>query len=495
MISRQKGGIISKGMVLIAIPLIFIFVFLGVFTFLLKRAHNTIELQVESKEVLSVCAVITRVVVDLELTCVFYNANRIPQLKDRYYKSAEDLRAAAKSLEKLCASDNRRKVHAKQIKAEAELLIWRLNKFFLSTIDQDLSMSDYVKSAGDAERIAQRFLDVFDPVDKLVSEEHDLHKEDQAELETIRSNLKSAVTAGLILNVVLSLLLAFYLTYSISRRIATVRENTERLIARRPLLPSIGGNDEIGALDTIFHSAAQDLQEVDHFREQLVLTVRNQLQTPLAHVKSVLHLLSEGILCELTEKAQSRVDTAEKDAQRLLRLINDLLDVQKMETAKFELQLRPVPVARILTTARDAVAAVAERDKITINVPATSLVVMADEDRIVQVVVNLFSNAVKFSPPDSVIEVSVSSLEGAQGNTIQISVADKGRGVPRSMQAKIFERFQQVELTDASKKGGTGLGLPISKMIVEQHGGVIGVTSESGRGSIFWFRLSAPTSD
>lgn len=480
-------------MVLIAIPLIFIFLFLGVFTILLKRAHNTIEVQVESKQVLSVCAVITRVVVDLELTCVFYNANRIPQLKDRYYKSAEDLRLAAKALEKMCADDSRRRVHAKQIKAEAELLIWRLNKFFLSSIDQDLSMSDYVKSAGDAERIAQRFLDVFDPVDKLVSEEHDLHKEDQAELEAIRSNLKSAVTAGLVINVVLSLLLAFYLTYSISRRIATVKANTERLISRKPLLPSIGGNDEIAALDTIFHSAAHDLQEVDHFREQLVITVRNQLQTPLAHVKSVLHLLSEGILCELTDKAKSRVDTAEKDAQRLLRLINDLLDVQKMETAKFELQLRPVPVSRILSTARDAVAAIAERDKVTISLPTTQAAVMADEDRIVQVVVNLFSNAVKFSPPESVIDVSVTSIESNEGNKIQVSVTDKGRGVPRSMQAKIFERFQQVELSDASKKGGSGLGLPISKMIVEQHGGVIGVTSESGKGSIFWFRLSAPS--
>ncbi len=487
-ISGRQGGLANKGLVLIAIPLIFIFVFMGVFTFLLKRAHNTIEIQVESKEVLSVCATITRIVVDLELTSVFYNANKIPQLKDRYYQSATDLRQAASNLEKICATNDRRKAHAKKIKAEAELLIWRFNKFF-SSIDQDLTVQDYVKSDADAERLAQRFLDVFDPLDKLVTEEHDLHKEDQVELETIKSNLQSAVFTGLVLNVVLSLLLAFYLTYSISRRISVVKTNTERLIARKPLLPPIGGNDEIAALDSVFHSAAKDLQEVDHFREQLVVTVRNQLQTPLAHVRSVLHLLSEGILCELTEKAKGRVETAEKDANRLLRLINDLLDVQKMETAQFELQMRPVAVARILATARDAVAVVAERDKITVSVPSTPAQIMADEDRIVQVVVNLLSNAIKFSPPESDIQVNVTSTDD---NKVQVSVTDKGRGIPKNMQTKIFERFQQVELTDASKKGGTGLGLPISKMIVEQHGGAIGVTSEPGKGSTFWFKLSAP---
>lgn len=465
------------------------FIFIGVFTFLLKRAHNTIEAQVESKEVLSVCATITRIVVDIELTCVFYNANRIPQLKERYFRSAVELREKANLLEGMCKGDARRRTHAKKIKAETELLIWRFNKFF-SSIDQDLSVKDYVKSGADAERVAQRFLDVFDPVDKLVTEEHDLHKEDLSELESIRSNLQSAVGTGLVLNIVLTLLLAFYLTHSISRRIVVVKANTERLIARKPLLPSIGGHDEIAALDAVFHSAAKDLQEVDHFREQLVLTVRNQLQTPLAHVRSVLHLLSEGILCELTDKAKSRVDTAERDANRLLRLINDLLDVQKMETAEFELHMRPIPLARILTTAKDAVAVVADREKIAIELEATTDQVLADEDRIVQVVVNLLSNAVKFSPPESTVSVTVTSV---QDKKVEVKVTDKGRGVPKNMQSKIFERFQQVELTDASKKGGSGLGLPISKMIVEQHGGTIGVTSEPGKGSTFWFRLSTPS--
>jgi signal transduction histidine kinase len=113
--------------------------------------------------------------------------------------------------------------------------------------------------------------------------------------------------------------------------------------------------------------------------------------------------------------------------------------------------------------------------------------IWADADRIVQVVVNLLSNAVKFSPPDGVVTIGV----GLRERSVEFRVTDQGRGVPMAHRREIFERFRQVETSDAREKGGTGLGLAICKSIVEQHGGTIGVESDEGRGSTFWFRVAA----
>ena len=126
------------------------------------------------------------------------------------------------------------------------------------------------------------------------------------------------------------------------------------------------------------------------------------------------------------------------------------------------------------------------------------MAVLGDEDRLVQVVVNLVSNAIKFSPEGGEIEVEAETVEKSENEPrrlVEIAVSDRGRGVPQEMREKIFERFEQVKKTDATESGGTGLGLAICKSIVELHGGTIGVRENPGGGSVFWFRIpSAPDS-
>jgi signal transduction histidine kinase len=129
----------------------------------------------------------------------------------------------------------------------------------------------------------------------------------------------------------------------------------------------------------------------------------------------------------------------------------------------------------------------AEAQGVAVALEVTDVQMVGDENRIVQVVVNLLSNAVKFSPRGAAITVCAQEAAGF----VEVSVRDRGRGIPRSYQRSIFERFQQVEASDSRKNGGTGLGLAICKTIVEQHGGTIGVESEVGRGSTFWFRVPA----
>jgi len=169
-------------------------------------------------------------------------------------------------------------------------------------------------------------------------------------------------------------------------------------------------------------------------------------------------------------------------------LIEDILDLERLETGKIELQMTRVPIASILRRAMESLAAFGAHG-VTVDAPNVSSSIDVDADRIVQVLVNLLSNAVKFSPPDGVVTIAVT----ADGQWTEFRVIDHGRGVPAVHRRAIFERFRQVDPSDAREKGGAGLGLAICKSIVEQHGGSIGVESEEGAGSAFWFRLASLT--
>ncbi len=230
--------------------------------------------------------------------------------------------------------------------------------------------------------------------------------------------------------------------------------------------------------------------EIQKMRQAFVAMVSHELRTPLTGVHAFLSLLSMGGIKE--DKLETKAKAAENSVRRLISLVNELLDLEKLESGTLSLSLREVPVATLLELSDQAVAGIAEKKDIYIDLPFSDTTLVVDSDRIVQVLVNLLSNAIKFSPEGAAIRVTVNEEE----EFIEFRVKDKGRGVPAHYKDAIFERFQQVEATDSTKKGGTGLGLPICKAIVEQHGGSIGVDSEEGKGSEFWFQVPrglAPT--
>jgi PAS domain S-box-containing protein len=226
-------------------------------------------------------------------------------------------------------------------------------------------------------------------------------------------------------------------------------------------------------------------KEVERLKQEFVAMVSHDLRTPLTSLQGTLALIRKGTYGSLSEQGQARVINAEKNVLRLINLINELLELEKLEAGKLTMQFGNCQIASVITRSLDSVQSFAEQAEIELEAAQCKAVVYADEDKLIQVLVNLLSNAVKFSPPGGKVAITVTEDE----RSVELSVTDHGRGIPAKFKDAVFQKFKQVELSDERKKGGTGLGLAICKAIVEQHGGTIGVESEEGKGSTFWFRL------
>jgi len=249
--------------------------------------------------------------------------------------------------------------------------------------------------------------------------------------------------------------------------------------------------EENGAVRGL-HAVARDISarhEVERMKNEFISIVSHELRTPLTSIRGSLGLLGSGKLGELSDRAQRLVDIATQNSERLVRLINDILDIERIESGAISMERRAVSSGELARQAVNAVRGMAERAGVGLETRVDEFELHADPDRIVQVLTNLISNAVKFSPPDTGASVVIEGM--LAGTDARFRVSDRGRGIPADKLETIFERFQQVDSSDSRQLGGTGLGLAISRTIVQQHGGEISVESEMGRGSAFTFTIPA----
>jgi signal transduction histidine kinase len=234
----------------------------------------------------------------------------------------------------------------------------------------------------------------------------------------------------------------------------------------------------------LLHTQAA-LRESERVKDEFLSIAGHELRTPLTSIRGSLGLLDAGVLGKLPKEAENMVAIAVLNTDRLVRLINDILDIERMAAGRLSLDPVKLDVRDLVGQSIQVVQASADAAQIELQSDVEPLMVLADGDRIVQAVVNLLGNAVKFSEQGSVVKVKVSLA----GQNALFSVADTGRGIPADRLESIFERFRQVDTTDAREKGGTGLGLPIARGIVEQHGGRMWAESEPGVGSTLRFSL------
>ena len=229
------------------------------------------------------------------------------------------------------------------------------------------------------------------------------------------------------------------------------------------------------------------LKEVDRLKNEFVSTVSHELRTPLTSIRGSLGLIAGGVTGVLPEKAQQLVQVASDNCDRLVRLVNDILDTEKMLSGRMTMSLQAVDLGDLVARSirESEVFAGALGVRLELRASTAEMRVRADPDRLVQVLTNLLSNASKFSPSGAVVDVHLEKVE----NSARVSVSDRGPGVPVEFRTRLFEPFTQLEASHVRKAGGTGLGLSICKGIVEQLGGTIGFTPRDGGGSVFRFEL------
>lgn len=226
-------------------------------------------------------------------------------------------------------------------------------------------------------------------------------------------------------------------------------------------------------------------REVDRMKDEFTSVVSHELRTPLTSIRGSLGLLAGGATGEMPERAQRMLEIAVSNTDRLVRLITDILDVERMESGQVVMESKEVALAEVLGAAEGVAGPMACAAGVHLDIEPYEARLWADADRLTQALTNLLSNAIKFSPPGGRVSVSARP----SGAEVLIEVSDEGRGIPPEKLEKIFERFQQVDGSDSREKGGTGLGLPISRSIVHQHGGRIWAESHSGEGSSFFLTL------
>jgi len=212
--------------------------------------------------------------------------------------------------------------------------------------------------------------------------------------------------------------------------------------------------------------------------------VSHELRTPLTSILGSLALLSGGVAGELPAAVAPLIDVAHRNSQRLILLVNDILDMEKVESGKMTFDLQPVELIALLKQSLETNRDYAQTYKVSFALVSElpEARIMADANRLLQVFANLLSNAAKFSPPGETITASVERI----GEQIRTSVTDHGSGIPEQFKQKIFQKFAQADASDTRSKGGTGLGLSISKAIVEKMGGSIGFNSQPNVGTTFY---------
>jgi PAS domain S-box-containing protein len=263
------------------------------------------------------------------------------------------------------------------------------------------------------------------------------------------------------------------------------RSGERRTIAWNSTLLRDSHGIEIGVM-----SIGEDItrrQEVDRLKGEFISIVSHELRTPLTAIRGSLGLLASGIYDQRPDKRQKMLQVASEQTERLVRLVNDILDLQRLESGKVQLVMQSCRADQLMRQAVEALYAYAEASQIQVTIAAEPIGLWADPDAVIQLLTNLLSNAIKFSPHGSHIQLRVN----CQDAEVHFIVEDQGRGIPSDKLDHIFEQFQQVDASDSRQKGGTGLGLAICRHIVGQHGGRIWAESELGNGSTFIFTLPA----
>jgi PAS domain S-box-containing protein len=269
-------------------------------------------------------------------------------------------------------------------------------------------------------------------------------------------------------------------------RLTNTRRDGAEIVCEWSLTPLVNLESRVISVIVQGRDITQQL-EAERMKQEFTSTLSHELRTPLTSIIGSLQLINSGVLGDIDKDVLELTTIAERNGQRLLDLINDILDVEKIESGKLTLFPETLALGELLAESLALNRGFADRFKVRLatagELPAVT--VSADRKRLLQIMTNLLSNAAKFSPEGATVAVT---MEAANGN-VRVGVHDNGPGIPESFRGRIFGRFAQADMSYTRQKGGTGLGLSICKRLLEMMGGKIGFSEREGGGTTFWFEL------
>lgn len=308
--------------------------------------------------------------------------------------------------------------------------------------------------------------------------------------DAAEKNFYAVIGTGIFLSIFISVALALGFNRNILSRLSILNENASRMTLHLPLHNPVKGSDEIALLDQNFHSMESQSKAADAQKKHLLLLASESLKVPLQRSVYFLTLAQEN---EQSNTAiQKKLLPIRGNLLRLCSLIQDLLDIQNVESGKMELSLSSCQIKNIIASSLSAVQNYQGNKNLNFSISESDATIIVDALKLEQVLINFISNAIKFSPPESTISITV---EPAADNLIEIAVTDQGDGISEAKLSNLFERFSQTNPEADTKIGGSGLGLSICKTITEAHGGRIGASSVIGSGSRFWIKLPLPAKE
>ncbi len=299
---------------------------------------------------------------------------------------------------------------------------------------------------------------------------------------------------GLIVSIALGVLGSVFIAYRLSRSLSEIRRGIRELGRGEPTTSApvrVLSKDELGDLAQAFNSMTQRLKEEEHMRQDFIAMLSHEIRTPLTSIRESVDLVADGVFGQVNEKQHQFLDISRQEALRLTQLLERLMKVSSLESQRLKLSTQPLDACALARTALERLQskAMAKNIALKAELPDGFVFVEADLEHIGQVLANLLGNAIKFSPPDTVVRVSVTPEPS--GERVIFCVTDEGPGIAQEEQERIFLKYYR-ESSVRGSVDGLGLGLPIAKGIVEAHGGAMWVNSAPGGGASFCFSLPKP---
>lgn len=467
-----------KGLILVLVPIVFELIFVATLASLLKQAEDGMIKENHSRAVVTTAHDLQKIFYDAGAQLSFYNMTKDEAFLKRYQNSLN--KKIPEHLQKFAEMTK-----DQEFEREGFQRIERATRNGIDELERcrkRVAEGNHSFFLGETRVSLENLLRA---LDDLIEKEKVVQDNAPTAQADARRTVVYFLYAGVALSVVLGIMMAIFFKSDIVGRIGVMIENTRRLIRREPLMPRVSGGDEIARLDTVFHEMSHALDEASKYKQEMLAMVSHDLRSPLMSVQLSLAMLKAGKLGDLPADASKEAGIAEQNTSRLIKLINELLDIERLESGKFDLELKEGDLVEIVERASDSVEALAREKNVSINVPEESVSAIFDADRAMQVFTNVLSNAVKFSPEGSEVTVTVQKAE----SFAEVRIADRGPGIPDDKKEKIFERFQQAGADKQKEKSGSGLGLAIARALMVEHKGSIAVENNSEGGSVFVLRF------